>query len=190
MRRRVAVLGLLLAAAGCSWDGSSSATETAVAVSSAPAGGTSTAIATRARALPARVARTRAEIVRAAHAFDYRALRELIRPGVFIYSFEESGDPIGFWRRLETEAEVPVLGDILPVVLSTRPLRQEGAFVWPAAALKKVPDWTTADVAGIERIYGPGAGDRFRNQGSYTGWRASIRDDGLWLFFVTSEPDY
>lgn len=180
------LLALAFAAGGCSW-GEASQTGTSIEAASTTA--TTTAAAAAARTIPRRVGRTRAAIVTAAQSFDYDALGELIEPGVFIYSFEESGDPLGFWRGLETEAEVPVLGDILPVVLSTRPLGQEGAFVWPAAAVKKASQWTPMDEKDIDRIYGPGGADRFRALGSYTGWRASIRRDGLWLFFVTSEED-
>jgi hypothetical protein len=187
MRLVAGLLVLVFFAAACSWERSS---ESATTTASAPPTTATTSRPPPKRELPRRLERTRDDIVRAAHSFDYDALGDLIEPGVFIYSFDESGNPLRFWRRLESKAEVPVLGDILPVVLSTHPREQEGAFVWPAAAVKKESQWTSADEKDIDRIYGRGGAERFRSLGSYTGWRASIRRDGLWLFFVTSADDY
>jgi hypothetical protein len=53
--------------------------------------------------LPPVVAKKRNAIVAAARAFDYDGLETLLDRKAFSYSFGESGDPVGYWRRLEEE---------------------------------------------------------------------------------------
>jgi hypothetical protein len=137
--------------------------------------------------LPLVVAETREQIYRAAIARDYRALRSLLDPKTFSYSFGESGDPIGYWRKQE-EAEVPLLGDILPVVLHTRFGQTEDIYMWPSAAAKEASEWTEADVEAMRKA---GSTDEeirlFEQHGGYTGWRVGIRADGTWLFFISGD---
>jgi hypothetical protein len=137
--------------------------------------------------LPAAVAETRQGIYHAAVRHDYKALRALLDPKKFSYSFGESGDPIGYWRRQE-DAEVPIVGDILPGVLHARFGRNEDVFMWPSAAAKESSEWTEADFEGMRKA---GVTDEeirlFEQHGGYTGWRAGIRADGSWLFFVAGD---
>jgi hypothetical protein len=100
------------------------------------------------RGLPTEVAEKREAIYRAAVKQDYEALEFLLDPETFSYSFGGSGDPIGYWREQE-EAEVPLLGDILPGVLHTRFGRTEDIYVWPSAAAKEASDWTRADLESM-----------------------------------------
>jgi hypothetical protein len=137
--------------------------------------------------LPTAVAQTREEIYRAAVGHDYKVLRSLLDPATFSYSFGENGDPIGYWRRQE-EAEIPLLGDILPGVLHTRFDKTEDIFMWPSAAAKEASEWTRADIEGMRQA---GSTDEeirsFEQYGGYTGWRAGIRVDGTWLFFIAGD---
>jgi hypothetical protein len=137
--------------------------------------------------LPLAVAKTRAAIYRAAVTHDHRALRSLLDPETFSYSFGESGDPIGYWRKQE-DAEVPILGDILTGVLHTRFGKTEDIFMWPSAAAKEPSEWTEADLESMRKA---GSTDEeirlFEQYGGYTGWRAGIRADGTWMFFVSGD---
>jgi hypothetical protein len=137
--------------------------------------------------LPSAVAETRQAIYKAAVTHDYKALRSLLDPATFSYSFGESGDPIGYWRKQE-EAEVPILGDILTGVLHTRFGKTEDIFMWPSAAAKEPSEWTEADLEGMRKA---GSTDEeirsFEQYGGYTGWRAGIRADGTWMFFVSGD---
>ncbi|HXF98937.1 MAG TPA: hypothetical protein VNJ46_10035 [Gaiellaceae bacterium] len=138
--------------------------------------------------LPPPVAKARAAIARAAQALDYDALRALLDPASFSYSFGESGDPVGYWRRLEEEeGHVPILGDILPLVLGGRFATQGDVYVWPAAYAKAPSDWTAEDLEDLRRLYGEEEIRRFTELGAYTGWRVGIREDGAWLFFVAGD---
>ena len=142
----------------------------------------------RARAqLPAAVAAKREAIVTAAHAMDYDRLRTLLDPAHFSYSFGESGDPVGYWRRLEEEGEVPILGDDLPVVLSGPFARRGNIYVWPRAYAKKPSEWSAAERRWLENFYTEEEIRGFERAGAYLGWRAGIRKDGTWLFFVEGD---
>ena len=137
--------------------------------------------------LPTAVAQTREDIYRAAVGHDYKALQSLLDPATFSYSFGEEGDPIGYWRKQE-EAEVPILGDILPGVLHTRFGETEDVFMWPSAAAKEPSEWTEEDLEGMRKAGSTDEDIRsYEQYGGYTGWRAGIRADGTWLFFVAGD---
>jgi hypothetical protein len=137
--------------------------------------------------LPIAVAETREDIYRAAVKRDYRALRSLIDPETFTHSFGGGDDPIGYWREQE-EAEVPVVGDILPGVLHTRFGETEDIFMWPSAAAKESSEWTEEDLEAMRQVGSTDEDIRsYEQYGGYTGWRAGIRADGTWLFFVAGD---
>ena len=137
--------------------------------------------------LPFEVAMTREDIYRAAVAHDYDALRLLVDPDAFSYSFGEEGDPIGYWRRQE-KSEIPILGDILSGVIHTRFGENENIYTWPSAAAKLPSDWTQADVQAMHQAgYTDDDIGSFRQFGGYTGWRVGIRSDGTWLYFISGD---
>jgi hypothetical protein len=90
-----------------------------------PSSGTSPSTIPAEEALPAPVEKKRQAIAGAAQGLDYDRLETLLDPKTFSYSFAEMGDPSGYWRRLEEEAEVPVLGDRLPTVSAGPGRRRE-----------------------------------------------------------------
>ena len=135
-------------------------------------------------ALPAPVTEKRDAIGVAARRLDYAGLSRLLDPTTFSYSFGETGDPIGFWRRLERVGEVPVVGDYLPTVLSAPVGRRANIYVWPAVHAKKPSMWTAADRRWLRRLYSAQEIQAFERAGAYLVWRAGIRRDGKWLFFI------
>jgi hypothetical protein len=137
--------------------------------------------------LPPAVAAKRDAIVSAAHAFDYDRLETLLDSAHFSYSFGESGDPVGYWRRLEEEGEVPILGDYLPVILSAPFARRGDIYVWPSAYAKKPSEWTAEDRRWLRNFYTEKEIRGFERAGDYLGWRVGIRKDGTWLFFVSGD---
>lgn len=137
--------------------------------------------------LPEPVEEKRSAILAAARTPDYQALEGLLDPKTFNYSFGESGDPVGYWRRLEREGHVPVLGDIMPAVFATTPAKQGGTYVWPAAATKSPEDWNERDLADVRTLAGEEDIEQYRQAGSYLGWRAGIQAEGAWLFFVAGD---
>jgi hypothetical protein len=148
----------------------------------------STRTTTRARdQLPAAVAAKKEAIVSAAHGMDYAQLETLLDPAHFSYSFGESGDPVGYWRRLEEEGEVPILGDYLPVILSGPFAKQGNMYVWPRAYAKKPSNWTAEERRWLKNFYTEQEIRGFERAGAYLGWRVGIRKDGTWLFFVAGD---
>ena len=160
------------------------ATATLPATDPAPA---PTPVDEPAQTLPLPVAQTRDAIVRAAHARNYDGLEALLDPAAFSYSFGESGDPVGYWRRLEDEGEVPILGDILPTVLGTPFARQDDIYAWPSAFAREPRAWTAEDREALRLLYSPEDIASFEEAGGYLGWRVGIRADGTWLFFVAGD---
>ena len=156
------------------------ATEPAATAPAADPGGT-------AETLPPAVVETVDAIVSAARSFDYDALAVLLDPATFSYSFGESGDPIAYWRMLEEEGHVPILGDFLPVILAQHVARQDGIYVWPAAHAKEPSAWTEEDLADMRQLYTEDDIRSFEQAGGYLGYRVGIREDGTWLFFVAGD---
>jgi hypothetical protein len=176
MTRLVFLLVLLtLGAVGCGENGEPSAS------------GTNTSTTQAENALPAAVAEKREAIVAAAKAFDYDRLETLLDRKTFSYSFGESGDPVRYWRRLEEEAEVPILGDFLPVVLGSPHAKRGDIYVWPSAYGKKPSTWTDEDRRALENLYSDEEIRAFEHAGDYLGYRVAIRKDGTWLFFVAGD---
>lgn len=152
-----------------------------------PASGTDTSTIPAESALPAEVAEKREAIVAAAKSFDYDRLETLLDPKTFSYSFGESGDPVGYWRRLEEEGHVPILGDHLPVVFSSPHAMRGDVYVWPSAYGKKPSTWTEEDRQALRSLYTDDEIRAFERVGDYLGLRAGIRKDGTWLFFVEGD---
>jgi hypothetical protein len=172
MKRLLLVLPLLtLALAGCGG-------------SDEPA---STSAIPAEEALPDTVEKKRQAIASAAQALDFDHLRTLLDPKTFSYSFGEMGDPVGYWRRLEGKAEVPVLGDILPTVLSGPSATQGDIYVWPSVHGKPPAKWTPEERRWLRNLYSKREIRSFERLGHYLGWRAGIRDDGTWLYFISGD---
>jgi hypothetical protein len=176
---RLALVFLLLtiAAVGCGGNGDSSD------------GGTTTQTPTTPveAGLPDAVEEKREAIASAAQSLDYDGLAELLDPETFTYSFGERADPIGYWRRLERRAEVPILGDILPTVLSMPYVKQGNIYAWPSVHGKEPSTWTEEDRRGLEKLYTAQEIRRFERAGAYLGYRAGIQDDGTWIYFVAGD---
>jgi hypothetical protein len=175
MTRLLLLAVLTLSAAGCGENGDSAGS------------GTITSTTPAENALPAQVEEKRGAIAAAAHALNYDKLETLLDPKSFSYSFGESGDPVGYWRRLEEEGEVPILGDYLPVVLGSPHAMRGDIYVWPSAYGKKPSSWTEEDRRALANLYTEQEIRAFEHAGDYLGWRAGIRKDGTWLFFVAGD---
>jgi hypothetical protein len=174
MTRLVLVLLLTLTAAGCGGNGDSSVSGT---TSTTPAE----------NALPPPVEEKREAIASAAQTLDYDRLETLLDPQNFSYSFGESGKPIAYWRRLEREAEVPILGDFLPTVLNGPWAKRGDAYVWPSVHGDPPSEWTAEERKWLRTLYSQEEIKQFEKAGGYLGYRAGIREDGTWIFFIAGD---
>ena len=156
-------------------------------IASPIAGETETGTSEPQVALPPRVASTRDAILDAAQARDWEALRSLIPAEGFTFSFGGETDPVRYWKRLESEGHVPVIGDILPAVLGTKPGFQRGVFVWPAQATEEPARWDEADIEALTAIHAEEDIRAFQEAGLYYGWRLGIDRHSTWVFFVSGD---
>ena len=168
------LLLLTLAAAGCGG-------------SDDPPAGTSSSTTPAAKSLPAPVEEKREAISSAAQALDYDRLEELLDPKDFSYSFGESGKPIRYWRRLEEKAEVPILGDRLPTVLNGPWAKRGDIYVWPSVHGDPPSEWTADERRWLRTLYSREEIKQFEKAGGYLGYRAGIREDGTWIFFIAGD---
>ena len=129
----------------------------------------------------------RARLLRAAEAGDYEALRPHLPADGFSYTFGAPvpGGPIAYWReRKRTTGERPL--ETLAAVLRLPYTLSRGLYVWPFAYDLAGRDELTAHerqllapLGGAAELFAPGTG--------YLGWRAGIRPDGSWAFFVAGD---
>jgi hypothetical protein len=138
-------------------------------------------------ALPRPVIEMRNAILDVATTGRPSLLRSLIPEEGFTFSFGGETDPIRYWKRLESEGHVPVIGDILPSVLGTEPGFDRGVFVWPAQATEDPARWDEADIEALTAIHAEEDIRSFQEAGLYLGWRVGIDRNGTWVFFVAGD---
>jgi hypothetical protein len=182
--RALSLLALALIAAGC---GGESATETrtvtvreTVELPAPPADQPG---------LPRAVAEKREAMARAAEANDYEAVARVLDPDEFEYTFGApvEGGPVGYWRKLEaTTSERPLR--ILRAILEMPYTTERGIYVWPFAFNKDLSALTSAERAMLHEIMTPQELRRMEEfGGAYIDWRAGIRPDGRWIYFVSGD---
>jgi hypothetical protein len=140
--------------------------------------------------LPEAVARMRERIYAAAVRGDYEALRPLIPPGGFRYSFGNGGDPIEFWRELETrEGERPlqIMAAILRVPYTIVRAGDVVYYVWPFVFDRPIDSLTPEELALVRTFATDEQIAGWREFGAYIGYRLGIRADGTWLYFVAGD---
>lgn len=144
--------------------------------------------------LPAEVASMRENIFAAALACDFDRLQELALAGApqFSYSFGESetaGQPARFWRDAEARGEA-VLAELVRVLNLPGATVGTGAdqlYVWPFAYALDWQDLTEEDRGQLAEHFGPEEIRGWEEIGGYLDYRAGIRPDGDWLFFVAGD---
>ena len=127
------------------------------------------------------VAEKRDAILRAAVDKNYEALGRLIDPNEFEYTFggPVEGGAVAYWRQLAAEGQDPL--DDLAAILRMPYTLASGHYVGPFAYDKTadtLTDYERELLAPLETSF---AGE------SYLGWRAGIRPDGRWVFFVAGD---
>ncbi len=137
--------------------------------------------------LPAAVVKTRDALLDAAENRDYEALRSLVPATGFEYTFGSPvpGGPIAYWQDLErTTAQRPL--DALAKALRMPYTLSRGLYVWPFAYDVAGGDELTAHERELLAPLGP-LESVFVEGTGYIGWRAGIRPDGTWVFFVAGD---
>jgi hypothetical protein len=138
--------------------------------------------------LPQVVAAKREAIIRASAENDFDALAGLIDPSQFEYTFGSpvEGGPTAYWRRLEATTDERPL-EVLQAILQMPYTTERGIYVWPFAFNKDLSTLTSAERAMLHTIMTPRELRQMEQFGGYIGWRAGIRPDGRWIYFVSGD---
>jgi hypothetical protein len=138
--------------------------------------------------LPPAVEETRVAIAAAAHARDYAALEALIPESGFTYTYggPAAGGPVGYWRELEARGEERPLA-ILAALLEVPHTRASGIYVWPFAYDRDPASLTETERRALSEIVTEEQLRQMAEFGHYLGWRAGIRADGTWIFYVAGD---
>ena len=137
--------------------------------------------------LPEAVAKARDALLQAAESGDLAEVQALVPDTGFEYTFGSPvpGGQTAYWQELErTSGEKPL--EALAKVLRMPYTLSRGYYVWPFAYdVASVDDLTAherellASLGPLETVFVEGTGD--------LGWRAGIRPDGTWVFFVAGD---
>ena len=141
--------------------------------------------------LPAPVAAKRDAIIAAAKARDLPALKRLIRPGEFTFSFGDDGaDPTAYWRdSIKQGIDVP---HYMAAIFAMRcgVMVDSGVFLFPISAAMDWKHLTPAEKKEMEALYGKDIDQWFvegRDKGYSVGWRGVIEKNGAWSAFVAGD---
>jgi hypothetical protein len=134
-----------------------------------------------ASALPPPVAAKRAQLLAAARSGDEEAVAALADPDEFTYTFGGAfpGGPAAYWRDAAQRGQDPL--EALVAVLELPPTLATGHYVWPFAYDKTADTLTDYERGLLEPLETTFAGE------AYLGWRAGIRPDGRFVFFVAGD---
>jgi hypothetical protein len=140
--------------------------------------------------LPAAVARTRAQIWKAAKGGDYEAVAGLAAEG-FRYTFGgevAGGGPAAYWRRLDqttNERPLETLAAILELPYVHQP--RSNLYVWPHAFARRAPTLSLEERERLAEALGEETVKLYERLGTYLGYRAGIDEDGDWVFYVAGD---
>jgi hypothetical protein len=132
--------------------------------------------------VPVAVALTHSKLLAAATSGDYERLRPLVpaRGFAYIYGIDRQGGTIEFWKDFEKsygQSPIAILASILRMPYTLN----RGIYVWPFAYDKRKSDLSAYD----RKLLGPLV-KSYAGQ-DYYGWRAGIKPDGSWIFFIAGD---
>lgn len=138
--------------------------------------------------LPPAVEQTRLAIKEAAENRDFEALEALIPEQGFTYTYGGpfSGGPTAYWRQIEKESPQRPL-EALAAILEMPDTKVDDIYVWPFAYDRDPKTLTEAERALLSEVAGEAEIRQWTEFGHYLGWRAGIKEDGTWVFFVAGD---
>ncbi len=139
--------------------------------------------------LPVPVSDMRRVILEAAANCEYERLEALALGGDIVFLHDaDTLPPAAHWRELEGRGEAPLALLVrtleLPYARQSYDTDPRVAYLWPSA----YKDGATGfDVFALKGLYSDAEIGRFIEQGSYTGSRVGILENGDWWFFVPGD---
>jgi hypothetical protein len=137
--------------------------------------------------LPPAVDRTRRRILAAAEAHDWEALRGIIGGHPLRYTFgsDVPGGPIAFWKRLDKEGGRPL--ETLAAILKLPYVLTHGLYFWPFAYTTPPDQLTPYEIDLLADYATPRDVEKWKQFGSYFGYRAAIDPQGRWQLYVSGD---
>jgi hypothetical protein len=138
--------------------------------------------------LPPAVQSTRRKLIRAAATSAYEALDALIPQTGFTYTYGGPfpGGPTAYWQQVAQERDPSPLS-ALAAILGMPYTKVGDNYVWPFAYDRDPNSLTDEELAHLARVASPQEIAQWKKSGNYLGWRAGIRSDGTWIFFVAGD---
>lgn len=139
--------------------------------------------------LPRPVEATVKRLLGIAAAADVRAMAAYANETPGFRSNAAGMTHLEYWYLKMRAGDVPMVH--MQRILSYRPAVRDSpqgkVYVWPGLAFTDAEDITGAKAREIDALLGPGQAEAIRNGGIWSGYLLGIREDGLWLYFLSGE---
>jgi hypothetical protein len=144
--------------------------------------------------LPPAVARTREQILAAAHTGSLQALADLMQTSgsMPVFAFTDEKDPVAFWKANYPDSDGIEVLSILVTILETGFVRvDEGTaqemYVWPYFVRMALKTLSPPQKVDLFRIVTGADYKDMVDFGVYAFYRLGIGPDGTWHFFVAGD---
>jgi hypothetical protein len=170
------LLGISVPLAAC--DAPKDSTPAGAAVVEAPA---------RADPMPAPVAATVKRLHEIAAQGSYRDLAKLAEAAPDFRSNNAGLSHTEFWNLKMRTGDFPMahVEKLLSYNFTVEPSSQGKIYIWPWMATLKREEITPLAAREIDRLLGEGQADALRKGAIWPGYVLGIREDGLWLYFLS-----
>ena len=137
--------------------------------------------------LPPPVAATVRQLKQIAEQGGYRELAHLANETRSFRSNNAGMDHAEYWSLKQRTGDPPALqvGRLLTYRHTVADSPQGKVYIWPYMATLKADEIGPADVREIDKLLGTGSADQLRKGAIWPGYVLGIREDGLWLYFVS-----
>ena len=137
---------------------------------------------------PTPVQRRRRILLDAAAEGNYATLAAQIPEQGFTYTYGAPfpGGPIAYWKQVAGERDPSPLA-VLEAILAMPYTKVGDKYVWPFAYDRDPALLTNDELDMLARVASPEEIRQWQESGHYLGWRAGIRSDGTWVFFVAGD---
>ncbi|HVY89768.1 MAG TPA: hypothetical protein VG942_12920 [Hyphomonadaceae bacterium] len=137
--------------------------------------------------LPPQVAATVRQLHQIARSGGVRDLAKLADATPGFRSNNAGLDHLEYWNLKLRTGDWPMaqVEKLLSYRFTVHDSSQGKVYIWPWMALLKPSEITPAAAREIDKLLGTGAADDLRKGGVWPGYVLGIREDGLWLYFVS-----
>lgn len=137
--------------------------------------------------LPQPVAKTVELLKQTAARGSYRDLAKLASMTPDFRSNNGGVSHIEYWNLKQRTGDFPAihLEKVLAYPHTVAGSPQGEVYIWPYMAMLEPAEITPAAAREIDRLLGEGQANELRNGAVWPGYVLGIREDGLWLYFVS-----